>query len=64
VIGGGHGGGQLGWVHIGLGTADQVDVRVTWPDGEVGPWLRAAANAFVDIERGATAVRPWQPVTP
>ena len=64
VIGGGHGGGQLGWTHIGLGKADQADVRVIWPDGEVGPWMTAAANGFVEIERGATAVRPWQPPAP
>ncbi len=63
VVGGGHGGGQLGPTHVGLGTADVVDVRVTWPDGEVGPWMTAPANGFVDIERGATAVRPWQPTT-
>ena len=41
VVGGGHGGGQLGWTHVGLGTADRADVRVTWPDGEVGPWMTA-----------------------
>ena len=33
-----------------------AEVRVTWPDGEVGPWLTAPANGFVEIERGATAV--------
>jgi hypothetical protein len=64
VIGGGHGGGQLGWTHVGLGNADQAEVRVTWPDGEVGPWLTTPANRFVEIERGATAVRPWQPANP
>ena len=61
VIGGGHEGGQLGWTHVGLGQADRAEVRVTWPDGEVGPWMTAAANGFVDIERGATAVTPWTP---
>ncbi len=61
VIGGGHEGGQLGWTHVGLGQADQADVRVTWPDGEVGPWMTAAANGFVEIERGATTPRPWTP---
>ena len=61
VIGGGHGGGQLGWTHVGLGTADGAEVRVTWPDGEVGPWMPAAANGFVEIERGATTVTPWTP---
>jgi hypothetical protein len=27
----------------------------------VGPWLDVAANQFVEVERGATAVRPWTP---
>jgi hypothetical protein len=36
-------------------------VRVTWPDGEVGPWLDVAANQFVDIARGATEAVPWTP---
>ena len=38
TVGGGHAGGQLGWVHFGLGDAEGAEVRVTWPDGEVGPW--------------------------
>ena len=48
MVGGGHGGGQLGWTHVGLGQADQAEVRVTWPDGEVGPWLTAPPNGFVE----------------
>ena len=55
VVGGGHAGGQLGWTHVGLGQASTADVRVTWPDGEVGPWMTVGANQFVDIERGAAA---------
>ncbi len=61
VIGGGHAGGQLGWTHLGLGDAQAADVRVTWPDGEVGPWMTVAADQFVDIARGATAASPWAP---
>ena len=61
TIGGGHAGGQLGWIHFGLGDAEAADVRVTWPDGDVGPWIPVDANGFVTIERGATAVEPWQP---
>ena len=37
MVGGGHGGGQLGWTHLGLGDAATAEVRVIWPDGEVGP---------------------------
>ncbi len=63
TIGGGHGGGQLGWTHLGLGSADSAQVRVQWPDGEIGPWLPVAANGFAIIERGADKARPWQPPT-
>ena len=67
VVGGGHAGGQLGWTHVGLGDAKDVDVRVTWPDGEVGQWLPVAADQFVDIERGADdgdALDPAGPMSP
>ena len=60
TVGGGHAGGQLGWVHFGLGSADTAQVRVQWPDGEQGPWQDVAANQFAVIERGSSEVRPWQ----
>jgi hypothetical protein len=56
--GGGHIGGQLGGVHFGLGPAGEAQVRVQWPDGETGPWLRVAANELAVIERGAAGARP------
>ena len=58
TIGGGHIGGQLGWTHVGIGPATEAQVRVTWPDGEVGPWLTVSANQFLDIARGATRRLP------
>jgi hypothetical protein len=61
TIGGGHVGGQLGWMHIGLGAATEASVRVTWPDGEVGPWLAVPADGYSIIERGAASVRAWSP---
>lgn len=61
TIGGGHIGGQLGFIHFGLGAALDADVRVQWPDGEFGPWLHVTANGFYDLERGASAARPWSP---
>jgi hypothetical protein len=61
TIGGGHAGGQLGWIHFGLGPADKAEVRVQWPDGETGPWLHLDADQFAVIDRGATEARVWQP---
>ncbi len=55
TIGGGHAGGQHGWIHVGLGSADEAQVRVAWPDGETGPWTTVAADRFVTFERGAAA---------
>jgi len=60
TVGGGHGGGQLGPLHFGLGGAGRVELRVIWPDGVVGPWLLAAASQRVTVERGADAVRGEQ----
>jgi hypothetical protein len=59
TIGGGHAGGQLGWTHFGLGQSRGAQVRVQWPDGEVGPWLPTGPNQFVVLERGARQVLPW-----
>ncbi len=61
TVGGGHVGGQLGWTHVGLGPALKADVRVIWPDGEVGPWATVDANQFVILERGAATARAWAP---
>ncbi len=61
TVGGGHIGGQTGWTHVGLGPSAEAQVRVQWPDGETGPWMRAAADQFIDIGRGATEARPWRP---
>ncbi|TMB55001.1 MAG: CRTAC1 family protein, partial [Chloroflexi bacterium] len=59
TIGGGHAGGELGWLHLGLGPATSAEVRVTWPDGEEGPWLHVEADQFAVIPRGASAALPW-----
>jgi hypothetical protein len=61
TIGGGHLGGQLGWAHFGIGPANAADVRILWPDGEAGPWMRIDANRFVEVERGAAEPLLWQP---
>jgi hypothetical protein len=61
TIGGGHAGGQIGWLHAGLGEADRAEVRVQWPDGETGPWMTVGADQHVTIERGTAEAIPWQP---
>jgi hypothetical protein len=61
TVGGGHAGGEVGWIHFGLGDSGAADVRVEWPDGEIGPWQRVEANQFAIIERGATEVLRWVP---
>ena len=61
TVGGGHASGQLVPLHFGLGGATTAEVRVTWPDGEVGPWLPVEADQLVRIERGADAAQPLLP---
>ena len=61
TVGGGHAGGQLGWLHVGLGDATSAEVRVLWPGGEAGPWLRVTADHFFAIRRGDTEAHPWSP---
>jgi len=64
TVGGGHAGGQLGWVHVGLGLTSEADVRVVWPDGQAGPWLHVAADQFLDLDRAAGTAQPWTPPAP
>ena len=61
TVGGGHASGKAGWLHAGLGDAETAQVRVEWPDGEIGPWMDVGADTFVTIERGAAEASPWQP---
>jgi hypothetical protein len=63
TIGGGHGGGQLGWIHVGLGVADAADLRVIWPEGIAGPWQHVKADRFVELVRDAAPV-DWTPPEP
>jgi hypothetical protein len=61
TVGGGHVSGQLGWSHFGLGDADRAEVRVTWPDGEVGPWQEVEASGFVVVKRATGQIERWTP---
>jgi hypothetical protein len=59
TVGGGHAGGDLGWLHFGLGPTDAPEVRVTWPGGEMTPWRRVAPNQHHEIDRTTGAATPW-----
>ncbi len=61
TVGGGHASGQLGWIHFGLGTAGKAEIRITWPDGETGPWQTVEADRFVTVARGAGEPVRWEP---
>jgi hypothetical protein len=61
TIGGGHASGSLGWMHFGLGLSSAAEIRVTWPDGQVGPWSNVAADGFFLVDRSAGTVRRWSP---
>jgi enediyne biosynthesis protein E4 len=62
TVGGGHAGGESGPIHFGLGEADAAQVRVTWPDGEVGRWVSVDANQIASIERGSDTATSLFPI--
>lgn len=51
TVGGGHAGGEVGPVHFGLGRADAAEVRIQWPDGEMGDWQTVPANQHLRVTR-------------
>ena len=59
TVGGGHASGKIGWIHAGLGSAAQAEVRIQWPNGETGPWMTVEADTFVAIERGSDEPAVW-----
>ena len=64
IVGGGHAGGQLGLDPRRPRAGDgRREVRVTWPDGEVGPWQTIAADRFVRhrARRGRSRSRGRRP---
>ena len=61
TVGGGHAGGSLGWVHLGLGPEATAGVRVKWPDGQAGEWIPVQANRFFVVERKRNQARRWVP---
>jgi hypothetical protein len=61
TVGGGHAGGQLGWIHFGLGNEERATVTVIWPDGEAGQPMEVDANTFVILDRETGALRAREP---
>ncbi|MEM9049606.1 MAG: CRTAC1 family protein [Pseudomonadota bacterium] len=55
TVGGGHGGGQAGPLHFGLGAVLAVELRVIWPDGAVSWWVTVPAGGRVEVWRDAGA---------
>jgi enediyne biosynthesis protein E4 len=58
--GGGHVSGSVGWVHVGLGSAQSVELRVIWPDGTADAWHRLPSASF-HILRPGEAPKGWKP---
>ena len=65
TVGGGHGGGKLAPLHVGLGDAGTADVRVTWPDGERSEWQTLQAGTHTELRRdGPPAAAGRDPAVP
>lgn len=60
-VGGGHASGRLGFLHVGLGTAERAEIRIKWPDGAWSAPYRVFANSFVVIGRDDATARYWLP---
>lgn len=59
TIGGGHSGGQLGWLHFGLGASAEATVHVRWPDGSSTGPLEVAADQLGTVDHASGAFTPW-----
>lgn len=60
TVGGGHVSGQLGWVHVGIGRAEEATVTVVWPDGARAEPQSVAANQFLVVPRDGRPAT-WTP---
>lgn len=57
TIGGGHAGGSAAPEHFGLGTTDQIRMRVIWPDGQVSAWTEIGVDRGWIVQRDGSALR-------
>jgi hypothetical protein len=60
LVGGGHAGDQLGWIHFGLGDSGEADIRVRWPDGTSSEWTGVDADSFYLVGAGGD-LQAWEP---
>ena len=60
AAGGGHASGSVGWLHYGLGAADDAELRVIWPDGTEGAWQTLPGGSFQILRPDAPA-ETWVP---
>ncbi|MEM6373323.1 MAG: CRTAC1 family protein [Pseudomonadota bacterium] len=51
VVGGGHAGGVAGPQHFGLGTAEDVRLRVRWPHEDWSPWRAVRVNQVLVVKK-------------
>lgn len=61
TVGGGHVSGSLGWIHVGIGSAESAQVTIEWPDGTSEGPMTVAAGTWAVINRGAGSAEPWTP---
>jgi hypothetical protein len=59
TVGGGHASGNLGWIHFGLGAAEQVKLRVQWPYGDWSAWQPVSADGFYVMDK-ALGMSVWK----
>lgn len=57
TVGGGHAGGQIGWIHFGLGSAGAAEIVVLPPEGGPPQRFTLAANRRYVVD--GTTARPW-----
>jgi hypothetical protein len=61
TVGGGHLSGSLGWIHVGIGSAESAQVSIEWPDGTSEGPMTVATGTWALIDRGAGSAEPWTP---
>lgn len=61
TVGGGHVSGSLGWIHVGIGSAESAQVSIVWPDGSTEGPLGVEAGTWAVISRGAGTAETWTP---